>query len=70
MAVATKGKKTSAAQAFRDSLVRKDLKTDAAVIAYVCKVSGSKTFNAAHLAWYKSMHKQGKLAKKGSAKAN
>lgn len=66
MATATKVT-VSAAQAFRDSLKVKTLKTDEAIIAYVRKQSGSKTFNDKTLAWYRSMHKQGKLAKKGHA---
>lgn len=68
MATATKVK-TSAAQAFRDSLVRKDLKTEEAIIKYVKEKSGSKTFDGKTLAWYRSMHKAGKLSKKGRAEA-
>ncbi len=70
MATATKTKKTSAAQAFRDSLKVKSLKDDDAVITYVKKVSGSKTFDAKTLAWYRSMYKAGKLSKKGRAAAS
>lgn len=62
MATATKEKKISAAQAFRDASKLKGL-TDEQIIARVKKVSGSTKFNAAHLAWYRSMAKQGKLSK-------
>ncbi len=68
MATATKNK-ISAAQAFRDSLKQKGLKTDDAVIAFVRKQSGSTTFDAKILAWYRSMHKAGKLSLKGRAQA-
>lgn len=57
--------KVSAAQAFRDSLETKSLKTDDAIIKYVRENSGSKTFDDKTLAWYRSMHKAGKLSKKG-----
>lgn len=63
-------KKTSAAQAFRDSLKLKTLKDDEAIVAYVRKQSGSKTFDLKTLAWYRSMHKGGKLAKKGRTAAS
>ena len=67
--VATKGtvKRVSAAQAFRDSIKLK--LTDEQLIARVRKISGSKTFDAKHLAWYKSMNKAGKLSTKGRAVA-
>ena len=61
--------KTSAAQAFRDSLKSKTLKTDEAIIKYVRGQSGSKTFDAKTLAWYRAMHKAGKLTLKGRNKA-
>lgn len=67
MATATKTK-TSAAQAFRDTIKLKGL-TDEQIIARVKKVSGSKTFDEKTLAWYRSMYKAGKLSKKGRAVA-
>lgn len=72
MPTATKEKsnKLSAAQAFRDSLKVKGLKTDEAVVSYVRERSGSKTFDLKTLAWYRSMHKAGKLSKKGRAEAS
>lgn len=66
-------KKISAAQGFRNSLAVKSLKTDEAVIEYVRKQSGSTTFDGKMLAWYRSMHKAGKLSagrSKAAAKSN
>lgn len=70
MATAAVAKKVSAAQAFRDSLVVKALKTDEQVITYVRKRSGSTTFTEKTLAWYRSMHKAGKLGIKKGAENN
>ena len=68
MATATKTK-TSAAQAFRDTIKLKGL-TNEQIIARVRKVSGSKTFDEKTLAWYQSMYKAGKLSKKGRAESS
>lgn len=61
----------SAAQAFRDVVASKAKLTDEEFIAKVRAISGSKTFNQAHLNWYRSMWKAGKLSKgRKQAKSN
>ena len=66
-ATKTKGKTTkkgiTAADAFRQVIARKKQPAPTeAFIAEVRKLSGSKSFDASQLAWYKSRHKSGELS--------
>lgn len=58
---ATTVKRVTAASVVTRYLLLKKVPTDADIISYVRKESGSKTFNAASLAWYKTQARQCKL---------
>lgn len=54
-------KRVTASSVVTKYLLMKRVPTDAEIISYVRKESGSKTFNAASLSWYKTQARQGKL---------
>lgn len=69
-ATAKKVNKVSAASVFRRLNALKNPPSDEKFIETVRKESGSKTFDAKHLAWYRSMAKQGKLSEGRSKSAS
>ena len=62
MATKTKEKRVTAASVIRDLLGAARVAPDDKLIGEVKKRSGSKTFNKAQLAWYKSRFRAGALA--------
>lgn len=54
-------KRVTASSVVTKYLLSKRVPVDADIIAFVRKESGSKTFNAASLSWYKTQARQGKL---------
>lgn len=54
-------KRVTAASVVTKYLLMKRVPTDAEIISFVRKESGSKTFNTASLSWYKTQARQGKL---------
>lgn len=57
----TTAKRVTASSVVTKYLLLKRVPTDEEIISSVRKESGSKTFNAASLAWYKTQARQGKL---------